>query len=121
VFESVVGATLILLGAAHRQADRGLPPQVEGDRVHCLPALLTANVPKSVTVNSVRQAMQRLQHDDRGDHVRRHAGATPPGGKQVRKHLVRKQPPAMLGQKREHAAGRQQVPGQRLDVAQLAR
>jgi hypothetical protein len=41
------------------------------------------------------------------------------GGKQVREHLVGKQPPAVLGQKREHAARRQQVPGQRLDVVLL--
>jgi hypothetical protein len=37
-----------------RQADRGLPPQVERDRLRGFP---------------VRQVMQRLQHQDRGDHV----------------------------------------------------
>lgn len=43
----------------------GLPPQVEGERLDRL---------------GIRRALERLEHDDGGDDVCRHAGATPAEG-----------------------------------------
>ncbi len=87
-----------------RPTDRSLPPQVEGHRVGRL---------------RIRQAVQRLQHDDRRHHIRRHRRPSALGGEQVGEHLIRKQPLAVLSQEREHTARPEQMPSHRLGVEQL--
>ena len=70
------------------------------------------------TVSSIRQPVQRLQHDHRGHHIGRHARPPPTRREQVGEHLIREQLPPMPGQEREHAARPQQVPGHRLHIQQ---
>jgi hypothetical protein len=82
----------------HRQPAGGLPPQIERDRLDRL---------------AVRQPVQGLQHDHRGDHVRRDR-------EQIGEQLIGEQLPPMPGQEREHPTRRQQVPGHRLDIQDLA-
>ena len=64
--------------------------------------------------------MQGLQHDHRGDHVRRDRRTTPPAREQIGEQLIGEQLPPMPGQEREHPARRQQVPGHRLHIQDLA-
>lgn len=91
-------------GLGHREPARSLPPQVERDRLRGLP---------------VRQPVQRLQHHHRGDHIRRDGRTPPPGAKQVRERLIRKQSLAILGQERKHRPRWQQMPSQRLRIPEL--
>jgi hypothetical protein len=59
-----------------RQPARGLPPQIEPDRVGSV---------------SVRESVQGLRHDHSGDHLHRDRGPTPPDREQIREHLLREQ------------------------------
>ena len=89
-----------------REPARRLPPQIERDRVRRLP---------------IRVAMQRLQHQHgRGD-VARQRRPTPPRGEQVREHLIREQPVAVLGEEREHAPRPQQMPRERRHIQKITR
>ena len=85
-----------------RRADRHLPPHVEPDRLSGLP---------------VRIIMQRLQCHHRG-HLRRRdrRAAEARRGEQIRVIRIREHPGPVRGQEREHAARRDQVPGQRRRV-----
>ena len=89
----------------HRQPARGLPPQIERDRLHRL---------------AVRQPVQGLQHNHRRDHVRRDRRATAPAREQIGEQLIREQLPPMPGQEREHPTRRQQMPSHRLHIQNLA-
>ena len=91
-------------GVGDRQPARGLPPQIERQRLDRLP---------------VRQPVQGLQHQHRGHHLRRHTRAAPAGREQVGEQLRREQPAPVLGQEREHAARLQQMPRDRLHIQQL--
>ncbi len=84
-----------------RQPAGHLPPQITPQRLDRLP---------------VRQPVQGLQHDHRSGHIRRHTRPTGRRAEQVREHHIREQLPAMLGQEREHAANRHQMPHQCLRV-----
>ena len=88
----------------HRQPARGLPPQIERHRLHSL---------------GVREPVQGLQHDHRSDHLGRNRRATT-RLEQISEHLLRKQLPTVSGQEREHAPRRQQMPGHRLHIQDLA-
>jgi hypothetical protein len=82
----------------------GLPPQIERHRLDRF---------------AVRQPVQGLQHDHRGDHLgrdRRSATRL----EQVGEQLFGEQLTAVRGQEREHPTHRQQVPGHRLNVQDLA-
>jgi hypothetical protein len=85
----------------HRESARGLPPQIEGHRIHGF---------------AVGQAVQRLQGDHRSHHIGGHTRAASTAGKQITKHLIGEQLPAMSGQKPEHTARLEQMTRHRLRI-----
>jgi len=76
-------------------------------------------VPQLADRVAVREALQGLEHHDRGDDIGGHRGSAPARGKQVGEQLVGEQRPALLGQEGGHRAGRHQVPAQRSRVEEL--
>jgi len=87
-----------------REPARRFPPQIEGQRLDRL---------------GIRQIVHGLQHDHRGDHLGRDRGPTT-RLEQISEHLLAEQLVAMPGQEREHPTRRQQMPGYRLDIQDLA-
>jgi hypothetical protein len=87
-----------------RQPTRHLPPQITPHRLHRI---------------TIRQVVQRLQHQHRRRHVGRQA--RPPGRtrEQILEQRRRKHLPAMLGQERENRTRRHQMTDQRGRVHQL--
>ena len=63
--------------------------------------------------------MQMLQHQHRRDHIGRDTRPARAGREQVREQLIGEHPATMLGQEREHAPGRHQMPYQRRRIQQL--
>ena len=88
----------------HRIPAGRFPPQIERQRLDRLPVGMT---------------VQRLQHDHRGDHLRRNRWTAPPRGEQVLKHLRWEQLQSVLGQEPEHTSGSQQMPGHRLHIQHI--
>ena len=87
-----------------RHSGRDLPPQITPGRLSSLP---------------IRVIMQRLQHQDRSHHRRWDRGTPLARGKQILELPVREHIQAMLGQEREHAARRHQMPDQSLRIQKL--
>ena len=81
-----------------------------------LPADPIAQRPRRLTI---RQALERLQHHHRRDHISRDRRPTPTRGEQVGEQLVREQLAAMISQERLDAALRHQLAAQRRRVQQL--
>ena len=89
-------------GIGQRVPARGLPAQIERQRLGGLP---------------VREALQRLQHQHRADHRRRNRRAGPAADGN-RSSIIESgnRRPRCRGQKSEDAARGQQLPGQRLHI-----
>lgn len=73
----------------------GFPPQIEHHCLGCLP---------------VRQAVQGLQHQHRGDHIGGDARPAATGGEKIGEHLRREQCLPVLRQEREDAAAGNRCP-----------
>ncbi len=91
-------------GVIQRQAAGDLPPDIAAHRLHRFP---------------VGQIVQRLQHQHRRGHLTRQARPARRTREQIGEQLRREHLAAMLGQKREHAARRHQMPHQRRSVHQI--
>ena len=81
-----------------RESARRFPPQVERHRLGGGP---------------VREPVQGLQHQHRGNDLRRDGRPSTGRGEQIGEHLRREQLQPVLGKKREHRARRQEMPGHR--------
>lgn len=98
--------------ARQTAAEVGQQRRIEGQIVQTEPA---GGLPPQVTAQfldglEVRQPVQGLHRDRRGQDLRRHGRPSVRRGIHVREHLRREQRSAMLGQEREHTSRRNQLP-----------
>jgi hypothetical protein len=110
-----------------RPGRAGQPPPPVDQRGRVEPACVQrhpgGDLPAQVTAGrlsglGIRQVMQRLQAQDRRGHRRRQRRPPSACGEQVGEVRIGKQLPPVLGQEREHALCRHQVPDQRRRVQQ---
>jgi len=87
-----------------REPARCFPAQIKGDRLRCFP---------------VGEVVQRLQHNDRRDHISRRRRAAKLGREQVLERVVREQIVPVLGEERIHRPDREKVPRQHLNIVNL--
>jgi hypothetical protein len=88
----------------HRQPAGCLPAQINRHPIHGF---------------AIGQALQRLQRDHRGHHIRGHAGPAPTRRKQIREQLIGKQHLPMRRQERKNTARLEKMTRYRLRVQQL--
>ena len=81
-----------------------LPPQIERDRVDGF---------------TIGEALQPLQRDHRGHHIRSNTGPAPPTWEEIGEHLIREQLAPMRRQERKNTVHLQKMTRNRLRIQQF--